>query len=136
MSTPRVVRADARDMACFLSALLLVALMAISFASLTSRAEAARHSPYTHAPDYSWVAGRIERSELEGGFWTIRYQKPGEKADAYGGHFVLHVTPAQGAALHAEAMVLVTGHVERNAVDIQMAGTAYRVRKIEPLNRP
>lgn len=99
---------------------------------LTMYASAAHaHSGYGHSPDYSWVMGRLEHSNLEGGFWMIRYQARDDKPDEYGGHFVLRFHGKPPAAMKDGAMVAIHGAVAKDVMGIQMAGTYYNVQRIQ-----
>lgn len=87
--------------------------------------------PFSHAPDYSWVAGQLYYSHLEGGFWGIRY---GEKEeDKYGGHFVL------GKSLSGDFkdgdLVLIKGQIAEEQVSIFMAGWIYKIEEIQVLTK-
>lgn len=84
---------------------------------------------FSHAPDYSWVAGQLYWSNLEGGFWGIRYGEVG--SDKYNGHFVL------GAELPSDFkdgdLVRVKGQIAEQQVSIFMAGWIYKVEEIKRL---
>jgi len=88
-----------------------------------------RPRAFSHAPDYSWVTGQLYYSNLEGGFWGIRYGGMGE--DKYNGHFVL------GAKLPGDFkdgdLVRVKGQIAEEQVSIFMAGWIYKVEEIELL---
>lgn len=45
-----------------------------------------------HAPDYSWIQGRLEYSALSGGVWKVRYA-PISADDEHGGSVILESTP-------------------------------------------
>jgi hypothetical protein len=49
--------------------------------------------PMDHAPDYSWLQGRLEYSALGGGMWKVRYA-PVSADDEHGGSVVLDAPPA------------------------------------------
>ncbi|MBM3462649.1 MAG: hypothetical protein FJX76_11160 [Armatimonadetes bacterium] len=128
-SRPCETCADARFMALVLGVLMFVAMLILT---AFARAQAATPvTPYTYARDYSWVAGKLSYSDLEGGFWTVTYQKPGGKPDRYGGHFVLILPDGMNrSALKTNGMVVVYGAPSPDSIGIQMAGTHYKVSKI------
>lgn len=85
--------------------------------------------PASHAPDYSWIVGRLEYSQIEGGFWAIDYQ---DATDKFGGKFVL------GRDLRLEGfapgdLVKITGQIAQNQVSIYQAGTLYQIESIQKL---
>lgn len=85
--------------------------------------------PASHAPDYSWIVGRLEYSQIEGGFWTIDYQ---DATDKFGGKFVL------GRDLRLEGfadgdLVKIAGQIAQNQVSIYQAGTLYQIESIQKL---
>jgi hypothetical protein len=45
-----------------------------------------------HAPDYSWIQGRLEYSALGGGIWKVRYA-PISDDDEHGGSVILESAP-------------------------------------------
>lgn len=113
-----------------LAALLLAAACSGPTGSSPPAEESVR--PYSHARDWSWVAGKLVYSGLEGGFWELHFVPPGEEPrDPYGGRFVLQGAPPEG--LEDGALVVVRGGVSEEQVGIQMAGPFYRVDSLEPL---
>jgi len=86
--------------------------------------------PFSYAPDYSWIAGELYYSPLEGGFWGIRYGEKGE--DKYDGHFVLGKT-LRGDFKDGD-LVLIKGQIAEEQMSIFMAGWIYKVEKIEKLD--
>jgi hypothetical protein len=46
-----------------------------------------------HAPDYSWLQGRLEYTHLCGGIWRVRYA-PLSADDKYGGCVILQTPPS------------------------------------------
>jgi hypothetical protein len=78
---------------------------------------------FAFADDLSWIVGRLEREEFEGGFWRLQF---GTTDDPYGGEVVLGNPPALSGA-HAGALVRVEGRPEPDAMSIWMAGTLYDV---------
>lgn len=106
--------------------LLALILILVGVGILISRPT---YAPFSHAPDYSWIAGQLYYSNLEGGFWGIRY---GEKEeDKYGAHFVLGKT-LPGDFKDGD-LVLVQGQIAEEQVSIFMAGWIYKVEEIELL---
>jgi hypothetical protein len=95
--------------------------------------------PYQHAADYSWVAGRLRFNPVEGGFWTLIYEKtsgPGQ-SEPYGGHFVLKSAPGTTplAGFKDGDLVCVHGRVLKDQMGIEMAGTYYEVQTAVRLPR-
>ena len=88
--------------------------------------------PDSHGPNYEWVVGRLEYSDLEGGTWTLHYMpNPGEE-DPYGGKLVL-----QGEVpnkFQTGVTVKVTGSIAEQQTGINMAGTYYELKSISPTN--
>ncbi len=83
--------------------------------------------PQSFGPNFEWVEGRLQHSDLEGGTWTLEFtDNPGE-ADPYGGKFVLAEVPE---GFQAGDMVRVTGSVAEQQMGINMAGTYYEVKSI------
>lgn len=82
-----------------------------------------------HAADYSWVVGRLDYSQIEGGFWIIRYEN---QTDQFGGKFVL----GRDSKLEGFAdgdLVKITGQIAQNQVSIYQAGTLYQIDSIQRL---
>ncbi|NDD27889.1 MAG: hypothetical protein EB084_06460 [Proteobacteria bacterium] len=104
------------------------------FAELARRFELLAYAPYWHDPDYQAVTGRLERVQLEGGFWTLVYASGADaKADKHGGRFVLDVDRAALQGFKSGDLVLVTGAVTPDVMGIQMAGPHYAAKRVERL---
>ncbi len=56
---------------------------------LPSRCEA--YPLYGHAPDYSWVSGKLKYNKLEGGCWSINFSESQEDESNYNGVFALNL---------------------------------------------
>ena len=84
---------------------------------------------FTHSADYSQLIGELIYSELEGGFWQIRY---GEVNDRYGGKFVLGNEPRL-ANFKNGILVKITGYISEKQVSSYQAGTLYTIESIELL---
>lgn len=84
-----------------------------------------------HAPDYSWIRGRLEKSHIGGGAWIVRYASPSEE-DPYGGAVVLQgVDPAQ-YGLKSGDYVIVRGSIAENTTFPYLPNPGYRVIEIRP----
>ena len=79
-------------------------------------------------PNFEWVEGRLQYSDLEGGTWTLEFTDNPGKADPYGGKFVLREGVPEG--FQAGDLVRVTGSVAEQQMGINMAGTYYEVKSI------
>lgn len=79
-------------------------------------------------PNFEWVEGRLQYSDLEGGTWTLEFTDNPGKADPYGGKFVLREGVPEG--FQAGDLVRVTGSVADQQMGINMAGTYYEVKSI------
>jgi hypothetical protein len=63
-----------------------------------------------HAPDYSWIQGRLEYSALSGGVWKVRYA-PISTDDEHGGSVILESAPdtshyRAGDTVYAEGRII------------------------------
>jgi hypothetical protein len=87
---------------------------------------------YGHAPDYTWVKGELIRSDIEGGFWSVRYIPAGPEAekDPHGGRFVLG-NPPQLKGFASGQFVKITGRIAEDQASIFMAGTLYDLATVE-----
>jgi hypothetical protein len=90
-------------------------------------------SPSTleHAPDYSWIQGRLEYSALSGGIWRVRYA-PLSADDEHGGCVILESLPA-GIPFRNGDMVYVEGRIVDRARRGPLPNPIYRV---DAMNRP
>lgn len=84
---------------------------------------------FAHADDLSWLVGRLQRENFEGGFWRIEF---GAEDAPHGGSLVLGNPPAL-AGMREGALVRVEGHVDADRMSIWMAGTIYDVRRAQEL---
>ena len=80
-----------------------------------------------HAADYSWVIGRLEYSQIEGGFWAIDYQ---DVTDKFGGKFVLGKDPKL-ANFQTGDLVKITGKISQEQISIYQSGTLYDLESID-----
>ena len=83
--------------------------------------------PISHAPDYSWVIGRLEYNPIEGGFWQIRF---GKEDNSYHGKFVLGNQPQLSPFRHGD-LVKITGKISPNQISIYQSGTLYDLESID-----
>lgn len=86
-------------------------------------------SSFDHAADYSWISGRIEHQDLEGGFWIIKYN---EANDKFGGKFVLGNDPRLTNFQNGD-IVKITGKISENQISIYQAGILYQLESIQKL---
>lgn len=101
---------------------------------LARRFEVLSQAPYSHSASYLYVGGRLEFSSLEGGFWTVIYAEGAQaRSDKYGGKFVLVVDKKQMSGFKSGDLVLLTGAIDTERAGIEMAGTYYKVKRIELL---
>ena len=84
-----------------------------------------------HAPDYSWVIGRLEYNPIEGGFWQIRF---GEENDPYRGLFVLD-NDSKLQNLKDGDLIKITGKILENQASFYQAGTLYQIESIQKLRQ-
>lgn len=92
----------------------------------------AQIQPYSHGENYEWVAGALERSSLEGGFWVLTYQQANATPDQYRGRFVLG-TDSRLDGFSEGDLAVVWGRPAPEQVSIFMAGTIYEFDRIERL---
>ncbi len=86
---------------------------------------------YGHAPDYSWIRGRLEHSAVRGGGWLVRYA-PFDGDDRYGGSFLLDIDPRQ-RGLKPGDWVSVRGQLVQSAGESAWSKPTYRVQEISKL---
>jgi hypothetical protein len=77
--------------------------------SVPATARPAGPGKLDHAPDYSWVQGRLEYSALAGGIWKVRYA-PLSVDDEYGGSVILE-TPPNAEKFRVGDLVYVEGRI-------------------------
>ena len=85
-----------------------------------------------HAPDYSWIRGKLERSHIGGGAWIVRYASPSEQ-DPYGGAVVLQGVDPTQYGIQPGAFVVVRGSIVENTAFPYLPNPGYRVLSIQPL---
>lgn len=85
-------------------------------------------SPGTHASDYRWLVGVLERGP-ESGTWSLRYAGS-QEGDRYGGSLTL-VAPSPITGYRTGQLLRVQGHVIEEPLQ-----TAYQVEGIETLLKP
>lgn len=83
----------------------------------------------THAPDYSWLHGKLEKSTARGGAWIVRYGAPAEN-DPNGGMVVL-AYDRKLRTFKAGDIVRVEGSVVGPEMKAVLGGPLYKIRKIE-----
>ena len=104
------------------------------FIALARRFELLAYAPYWHSFSYQYVSGRLQHVDLEGGFWTIVYATGADaEKDKYGGKLVLDIDSKLLSGFKDGDLVLLTGVVDTERMGIQMAGTHYRVTRLEAL---
>lgn len=106
---------------------LLILLGFLLIAILVSVNRFSARQPLAHAPDYSWVIGKLEYNPIEGGFWQIRF---GKESDLYHGKFVLGNQPQLSSFRHGD-LVKITGKISQDQVSIYQAGTLYDLESID-----
>lgn len=107
--------------------LALVVLLLVAFSISVTRFSP-RDQPLTHAPDYSWVIGRLEYNPIEGGFWQVRF---GNQGDAYNGVFILGNDRKIEGFKNGD-LVKITGKIAEEQISIYQAGTLYNLESIDP----
>lgn len=104
------------------------------FAELARRFELLAYPPYSHSFSYQYVSGRLQHVDLEGGYWIIVYATGAQaEKDKYGGKLVLEADSRLLDGFKDGDLVLLTGGVDADRMGIQMAGTYYKVKRIEAL---
>lgn len=78
----------------------------------------------SHAADYSWIIGQLERVPGRNGGWQIKYAGPGDD-DRYGGRLPFANTPRLGLLREGD-----TVQVEGNLVETGFDRPSYRVDSI------
>lgn len=84
-----------------------------------------------HAPDFSWVVGRLEWADFEGGFWVLRF---GDDGAEHRGELVLG-TPQKLKDARTGDLVRIQGSIAAEQFGFQMAGTRYDVEAATVLSR-
>ena len=92
------------------------------------------YSAPTHAPDYSWIRGRLERSHIGGGAWIIRYGSVSQE-DPYGGAVVLQGVDPTQFGLRSGDEVIVQGSIVENTTFPILPNPGYRVQSIQRVAR-
>ncbi len=86
---------------------------------------------YGHAPNYSWLTGRLEFSQIERQ-WKLRYIPIDGATDAYGGSVVLS-DAAQLKGFEANDFVTVVGGVDSGSRAAGSFAPLYNIEQIRPL---
>ncbi len=81
-----------------------------------------------HAPDYSWLQGKLEYSALGGGVWKVRYA-PLSADDEHGGSVILESPPTAGQ-FRAGDTVYVQGRILQGEHRRTLHNPVYHVQKI------
>ena len=81
-----------------------------------------------HAPDYSWIQGKLEFSALGGGVWKARYA-PISADDEHGGSVILDCDPTK-KELKPGDMVFVEGQLMPGEQSRSFRNPQYRVRRM------
>jgi len=87
-----------------------------------------------HAPDYSWIRGRLERSHIGGGAWIIRYSSLSQE-DPYGGAVVLQGVDPTQFGLRPGDEVVAYGAIVENTAFPYLPNPGYRVSSIRRASR-
>lgn len=81
-----------------------------------------------HAPDYSWIQGRLEYSALSGGVWKVRYA-PISDDDEHGGSVILESTP-DTSSFQAGDTVYVEGRITPSEQRRALHNPLFQVHRI------
>jgi hypothetical protein len=81
-----------------------------------------------HAPDYSWIQGRLEYSALSGGVWKVRYA-PISADDEHGGSVILESAP-DASRFQAGDTVYVEGRIIPSDQRRALHNPAYQVQRM------
>lgn len=84
-----------------------------------------------HAPDYSWLQGRLEHSALGGGVWKVRYA-PLSADDEHGGSVILE-SPPDPNHFQPGDMVYIEGQIVSRQSRGAWSNPVYRVQRINLL---
>jgi hypothetical protein len=91
-------------------------------------------SATNHAPDYSWIRGRLEKSHIAGGRWLVRYA-PVSQEDPYGGAVVLEGINPEQYGLSPGEEVYLEGTIVENTTSPYLRNPGYRVRRVQKVRR-
>ena len=86
-------------------------------------------SALDHAPDYSWVQGRLEFSALGGGIWKVRYA-PISADDEHGGSVILEAAP-DPQKFRVGDLIYVEGRIVSRNAHGPLANPLYRAEYIQ-----
>ena len=81
-----------------------------------------------HAPDYSWIQGRLEYSALSGGVWKVRYA-PLSVDDQHGGSVILEATP-DSSHFQAGDTVYIEGRIVPGDQRRSLQNPVYHVQRM------
>jgi hypothetical protein len=81
-----------------------------------------------HAPDYSWIQGRLEYSALSGGVWKVRYA-PLSVDDQHGGSVILEST-SDTSHFQAGDTVYVEGRIVAGDQRRALQNPVYQVQRM------
>jgi hypothetical protein len=81
--------------------------------------------PLGHAPDYSWVQGKLEYTNLGGGIWRVRYA-PLSADDEHGGCVILQSLPNTQQFRHGD-IVYAEGRIVEPNTRGPLPNPVYRV---------
>jgi len=87
---------------------------------------------FGHASDYSWLIGKIQRLQVNGGSWKIRYA-PLDQLDRWGGSVVLS-EDVRVEKFEDGELVYVDGEIIADRPTIYLTGPLYRITAIHKLN--
>ena len=95
----------------------------------TPTSESTQTPPFGHAPDYTWLAGQIRVTAIQGGCTFLVYDPQG--ADEYGGIVSL---PSKLPGIKNEQWVLAKGYIDPNGSQQVCPGArySYTLTSIEP----
>ncbi len=85
-------------------------------------------SKFRHAPDFSWLMGRLRRIHVTGGTWKIRY-RPIDEQDRWGGSVILS-EDARVDKFKDGDFVYVAGEIIVKRPTVYLAGPLYRISTI------
>ncbi len=103
--------------------------------SYTVSSSSSMDKHYGHAPNYSWISGRLTRVHANGGMWIIRYASL-DTNDKHGGSVVL--APTTNTYNYRDGdYVMVHGEILiQERASQYVGGALYRGDRLELLERP
>ena len=83
---------------------------------------------FAHAPDYSWLKGRLQKVHVPGVEWKIRYL-PIDKVDPWGGSMIL-AADIRLEDFGDQDMVFIEGEIVHDRPSVYLNGPLYRISEI------